>query len=112
MCCPSSKVITSDSKCFLAIGGLHEDKLFGPLQVMAPTNVKTVRQTSLLNIKSNLDRVGLLSLIYDRRSQQQNGHITRRSVLINAPSKVFKATHHVEIRKREMLRSMVVEALN
>ena len=79
---------------------------------MAPTNVKTVNQTSLLIIKSNLDRVGLLSVIHDQRSQQQSGHVTRRSVLINAPSKVVKATRHVEIRKQEMLGSMVVEALS
>ena len=32
----SSKV---DSKCFLALGGLHEDKLCDPSQAMAPTNV-------------------------------------------------------------------------
>ena len=36
-------------------------KRHATLQVMAPTNVKTVHQTSLLYIKSNLDRLGLLS---------------------------------------------------
>ena len=41
---------------------------------MAPTNIKTVHQASLLhNIESNLDRLGLLSLTHDQRSQQQTG---------------------------------------
>ena len=55
----SSKVT---QKAFLAIGGLLEGKVCDTLQEMASTNVKTVHQTSLLHIKSNLDRLGLLSL--------------------------------------------------
>ena len=43
------------------------------LQAMAPTNVKTVHQTSLLNVESNLDRLGLLSPTHGQRSQQQSG---------------------------------------
>ena len=67
------------------------------LQAMAPTNnnVKTVRQTSLLHIESNLDRLGLLSPTHDQRSQQQSGQITLQSVLINN-SKFLKATHRTE----------------
>ena len=42
MCCPSNKVIKSDIKSILALGGLHEDKLCVILQAMAPTNGKTV----------------------------------------------------------------------
>ena len=41
------------------------------LQAMAPTNIETVHQTSLLHIESNLDRLGLLSPTHDQRSQQQ-----------------------------------------
>ena len=41
MCCPSTKVIKSDSKVFLAIGGLHEEELCDALQAMAWTNVRT-----------------------------------------------------------------------
>ena len=35
-------------------------KCYAPLQVMAPTNVKTVHQTSLFHIESNLDRLGIV----------------------------------------------------
>ena len=62
MCCPAhppKKVIKSDSKRFLAIRRLDEDKLCDTLQAMAPTdNVKTVHQTSLFHIENNLDRLG------------------------------------------------------
>ena len=62
MCCPPNNVIKSDSKRFLAIGELHEDKLCDTLQAMAPTNViSMVHQTSLPHVKSNLDRLGLMS---------------------------------------------------
>ena len=53
--CPSNQVIKSDKISFLALGGLHGDKLCDTLQGMAPTNVKTADQTSLLHIESNLD---------------------------------------------------------
>ena len=44
-------------------------KSYTVLQAMAPTNVKTVHQTSLLhNIESNLDRLELLSPTHDQRS--------------------------------------------
>ena len=55
MGCPSKKVVKSNSKRFLAIKGLHEDKLCDTLQAMAPINVKTVNQIYLLHIKSNID---------------------------------------------------------
>ena len=39
------------------------------VQAMAPTNIKTVHQTSLLHIiESSLDRLGLLSPTHDQRS--------------------------------------------
>ena len=43
------------------------------LQTIAPTNTKTVHQSSLLHIESSLDRFGLLSPTHDQRSQQQSG---------------------------------------
>ena len=58
---------------------------------MAPTNIKTVHQTSLLHIESSLDRLGLLSPIPDQRSQQQNGQIKLNK------SKFLKATHRTKI---------------
>ena len=86
-------------------------KNYAALQAMAPTNIKTVHQTSLLHIESNLDRLGMLSLTHDQRSQQKTGKITLQSVLINN-SKLLKATHCTKIRKIEIPRSMVVEALS
>ena len=52
-------------------------KSYAALEAMAPTNTKTVYQTSLLhNIESNLDRLGMLSPTHDQRSQQKTGKIT------------------------------------
>ena len=46
------------------------------LQAMAPANIKTVCQASLLHIESSLDLLGLLSPTHHQRSQQQSGRIT------------------------------------
>ena len=73
-------------------------KSYATLQAMAPTNIKTVHQTSLLHIESSLDRLGLLSPTHDQRSQQQRGQIALQPVLINK-SKFLKATHCTKIRK-------------
>ena len=62
-------------------------------------------------IESSLDRLGLLSPTHDQRSQQQSGQIAPQSVLINK-SKFLKATHRTKLRKIEIPRSMVVEALS
>ena len=80
-------------------------KSYAALQAMAPTNIKTVHQTSLL------DRLGMLSRTHDQRSQQKTGKITLQPVLINK-SKFLKVTHCTEIRKTEIPRSMVVVALS
>ena len=53
-------------------------KSYASLQAMAPTNIKTVHQTSLLHIESNLDRLGMLSPTHDQRSQQKHGKITEQ----------------------------------
>ena len=79
-----TKSLKATQKRFLAIGGLHEDKLCDTLQGMVPTNnVKTVHHTSLLPIESNSDRVGLLSPTHGQRTRQQHGQMTFHSVLIN-----------------------------
>ena len=70
-------------------------KSYAALQAMAPTNIKTIHQTSLLHIESNLDRLGMLSPTHDQRSQQKTGKITLQPVLINK-SKFLKATHFVQ----------------
>ena len=75
---------------------------------MAPTNAKTVNQTSLLYIESNLDRLEMPSPTHGQRSQQQIERMTLQS-LINKPE-FFKATHRIEIRKTELPRSMVLAA--
>ena len=46
-------------------------KRYATLQAMAPTNSKTVHQTSLLHIESSLDRLRLLSPTHDQRPQQK-----------------------------------------
>ena len=71
---------------------------YAALQAMVPTNIKTVHQTSLLHIESNLDRLGMLSPNHDQRSQQKSGKITLQPVLINN-SKFLKATHCTEKKK-------------
>ena len=50
-------------------------KSYAALQAMAPTNIKTVHQTSLLHIESNLDRLGTMSPTHDQRSQKKNGKL-------------------------------------
>ena len=76
----------------------QKDTKYATLQAMAPTNVKTVHQTSLHHIESNLDRLGLLSPTHDQHSQQQTGQIALQPVLINK-SKFVKATHCTKIGK-------------
>ena len=68
-------------------------KSYAALHAMAPTNITTFHQTSLLHIESNLDRLEMLSPIDDQRSQQKSGKIALQPVLINK-SMFLKATHH------------------
>ena len=96
---------------FLAFGGLHEDQSCSTLQKMAPITVKTVHQTSLLHIESNLDRLILLSPTHGQRSQQHSGEITLQTVLINK-LKFLEATGDPEINNIVIPRSMVVEVLS
>ena len=87
-------------------------KSYAALQAMAPTNIKTVHQTSLLHIesKTSIDseccRLPTTSVL-----SKKNGKITLQPVLINK-SKILKATHCTEIRKNEIPTSMAVEALS
>ena len=87
-----------DNPLLRPIGIQIATKTYAALQAMAPTNFKTVHQTSLLHIESNLDRLGMLSPTHDQRSQQKTGKITLQQALINK-SKILKATHCTEIRK-------------
>ena len=69
----SDKLTKKNTEGFLALGGLHENMLCHTFQVMSPTNVQTVQQTSLLHIESSLVGFGLLSPTHGERSQQQSG---------------------------------------
>ena len=51
-----------DNPLLRPIGIQITTKNYATLQIMAPTNVKTVYQTYLLHIESNLDRLGFLRL--------------------------------------------------
>ena len=85
-------------------------KSYATLQAMAPTNIKTVHQPSYSILRAvSIDE--LLSPTHGQRSQQQSGQITLQPALINK-SKFLKATHRTKIRKNEIPRSMVVEALS
>ena len=86
-------------------------KSYATLQAMAPTNIKTVHQTSLPHIESSLNRLGLLLPTHSQRSQQQSGQTTLQPVLINK-SKFLKAIPRTKVRKIEIPRSMVVEGLS
>ena len=71
-------------------------KSYAALQAMAPTNIKTVHQTSLLHsratsIDSECCRLPTTSVL----SKKKNGKITLQPVLINK-SKFLKATHFVQ----------------
>ena len=70
-------------------------KSYAALQAMAPTNIKTAHQTSLLHIESNLDRLGMLSPTHDQRSQQKSGTITLQPVL-STSSPSFSRPHIVQ----------------
>ena len=87
-------------------------KSYAALQAMAPTNIKTVHQTSLLHIESNLDRLGMLSPTHDQRSQQKKRKNYAPTSFDQQVQVSQGHTFCTEIRKIEIPRSMVVEALN
>ena len=78
---------------------------------MAPTNIKTVHQTSFTPYREQ-PRSTRIVVTYPRRPafSATNRTNTFQPVLINN-SKFLKATHRTKIRKIEIPRSMVVEAL-
>ena len=78
---------------------------------MAPTNIKTVHQTSLTPYREQ-PRSTRIVVAYPRPAfSATNRTNTFQTVLINN-SKFLKATHRTKIRKIEIPRSMVVEALS
>ena len=86
-------------------------KSYATLQAMAPTNSKTVHQTSFIPYREQ-PRSTRIVVAYPRPAfSATNRTNTFQPVLINN-SKFLKATHRTKIRKIEIPRSMVVEALS
>ena len=86
-------------------------KSYAILQAMAPTNSKTVHQTSFTPYREQ-PRSTRIVVAYPRPAfSAENRTNTFQPVLINN-SKFLKATHRTKIRKIEIPRSMVVEALS
>ena len=87
-------------------------KSYATLQAMAPTNNKTVHQTSFTPYYREQPRSTRIAFAYPRPAfSATNRTHTFQPVLINN-SKFIKATHRTKIRKIEIPRSMVVEALS
>ena len=89
-------------------------KSYASLQAMAPTNIKTVHQTSTPyreQPRSTRNAVAYPRPTFSAKTRKNYGTITLQPVLI-IKSKILKATHCTEIRKNEIPRSMVVEALS
>ena len=57
-----------DNPLLRPIGVQIATKSYAAIQAMVPTNIKTVHQTSLVHIESNLDRLGMLPLTHDQHS--------------------------------------------
>ena len=86
-------------------------KSYATLQAMAPTNNKTVHQTSFTPYREQ-PRSTRIVVAYPRPAfSATNRTNTFQPVLINK-SKFLKATYRTKIRKIEIPRSMVVEALS
>ena len=86
-------------------------KSYATLQAMTPTNIKTVNQTSFTPYREH-PRSTRIVVAYPRPAfSATNRTDTFQPVLINH-SKFLKATHRTKIRKIEIPRSMVVEALS
>ena len=86
-------------------------KSYATLQAMASTNSKTVHQTSFTPYREQ-PRSTRIVVAYPRPAfSATNRTNTFQPVLINN-SKFFKATHRTKIRKIEIPRFMVVEALS
>ena len=86
-------------------------KSYATLQAMAPTNSKTVHQTFFTPYREQ-PRSTRIVVAYPRLAfSATNRTNTFQPVLINN-SKFLKATHRTKIRKIEIPRSMVVEALS
>ena len=91
VCCPYNKVIKSDPKTCLALGGLHEDTLCHTLQAMTPTNQCQNGSSNFLTpYREQPQSIGLLSPTYGWRVQQQSIQIVLRSVFFTSKPKFLR----------------------
>ena len=75
---------------------------------MAPTNVNTVRQTSLLHVEATPINSDYSRPVLSATKRTNHAPI---SFWINKP-KFLKASHHAEMRKTILPESMAIQALN
>ena len=100
-----------DNALFRPTGIQIATKSYATLQAMAPTNNKTVHQTTFTPYREQ-PRSTRFIVAYPRPAfSATNRTKTFQPVLINN-SKFLKATHRTKIRKIEIPRSMVPEALS
>ena len=100
-----------DHPLFRPTGIQIATKSYATLQAMAPTNNKTVYQTSFTPYREQL-RLTRIVVAYPRPAFSATYRTnTFQPVLINN-SKFLKAAHRSKVRKIEIPRSMVVEALS
>ena len=100
-----------DNPLFRPTGIQIATKSYATLQAMAPTHIKTVHQTSFTPYREQ-PRSTRIVVAYPRPAfSATNRTNTFQPVLINN-SKFLKATHRTKMRKIEIPRSMVVEALS
>ena len=105
-------IIHGDNPLLRPAGIQIATKNYATLQAMAPTNNKTVHQTSFTPYREQ-HRSTRIVVAYPRPafSARNWTNNTFQPVLINN-SKFLKATHRTKKRKIEIPRSMVVEALS
>ena len=108
MCCSSNKVIKSDTSSFLALGGLHKDKLCDFLQAKAPTNTKRFIKlpyfiSRATSIDSDCCRLPTASILSNKEDKSRSNPFY---------PKFLKAAQHTDIRNIEIPKSTVVKALS
>ena len=117
MCCPprpsNKQGHNSDSKSFLAIGGLHEDKLCDTLQARATTNNVKNHSSSLLTTPyREQPRSTWIVVVYPRPAFSTTKRTNHAPISFDNKPKFLKATFYTGLRKIEIPKSMVVEALS
>ena len=87
-------------------------KSYATLQAMTPTNNKTVHQTSFTPYYREQPRSTRIVFAYPRPAFSATNRTNTFQPVLKNNSKFLKATHRTKIRKIEIPRSMVVEALS